>query len=362
MSKKVVFVVQGEGRGHLSQALAMKTIVTELNYKICKVYVGRNSQRKLPSYFTQSFSGLISEFASPNFLIDQDGKGIKVAKSLWHSFLNLPKYIYNSIWLATGINRQSPDLVISFYEPLVGLSQIFKRIKAPIVTLAHQYLSLHPSFQMPKKPRFDKNGLKVLSYISQIGSSKVLALSFYEFEDCIEKKITVVPPLLRDEVVGLNPETGDFYLVYLLNRGYANDIIQWQKQNPSYKLAVFWDNYEKPNEFNPQVNLWFYHLNAQKFLSKMSTCKALISTAGFESVSEALSLGKKVAVVPVKGHYEQKLNSFDVLETRAAFRNDEFEVDKIMLGLSKVEPPTIKTRDWIKSGNIKVKQVLSQFD
>lgn len=361
MSGTVIFVVQGEGRGHLSQALAMKSIVSKLNLEIVKVYVGRSSQRLLPNYFVNDFRGLIEEFDSPNFLIDEKGKGIKVTKSLWHSFLNLPKYISFSIRLAKRVNRINADLVVNFYEPLLGLSQFFKKIHAPIVSLAHQFFSLHPNFEMPSKPRFDKNGLKVLSYISGKGSEYKLALSFYEFENCEQRRIKVVPPLLRPAIFQLESKDQGYFLVYLLNKGYAQEIIDWQKENPEIRIEVFWDDFSKPKKWNPQKNLRFNHLDAHLFLEKMASCTSLISTAGFESVSEALLLGKRVALVPVKAHYEQKLNSYDALKTGMAVRNDDFDIDELINGVKKLPETKQSRNDWIASGNSKVELILSEL-
>jgi uncharacterized protein (TIGR00661 family) len=358
MSRTVIFVVQGEGRGHLSQALAMKSIVAKIGLTIVKVYVGRSSQRLLPSYFTKEFDGLITEFESPNFLIDEKGKGIKVAESLWLSFLNLPKYITFSIGLANKVNKLNADLVINFYEPLLGLSQFFKKIHAPVISLAHQFFSLHPKFPMPPKPKFDKNGLKVLSYISGKGSDALLALSFYEFENFEKRNILVVPPLLRPALFQLKSSDEGYYLVYLLNKGYAQDIIDWQRQNPDIQIEIFWDDFSKPKEWVPQKNLRFNHLDAELFLKKMAKCKALISTAGFESVSEALLLNKKVGLVPVKAHYEQKLNSYDALLTGMAVRNDDFEIGHLMEDIKKLPETKPSINEWIVSGNSKIESIL----
>ena len=43
----------------------------------------------------------------------------------------------------------------------------------------------------------------------------------------------------------------------------------------------------------------------------MADCSAMASTAGFESVCEAMCLGKPVMMVPVEGHFEQYCNARD---------------------------------------------------
>lgn len=45
---KVIFVVQGEGRGHLTQALALRQILLHEGHEIVKVLVGKSKNRKIP--------------------------------------------------------------------------------------------------------------------------------------------------------------------------------------------------------------------------------------------------------------------------------------------------------------------------
>ncbi|HEY5041587.1 MAG TPA: hypothetical protein VIK53_06240 [Verrucomicrobiae bacterium] len=65
-----------------------------------------------------------------------------------------------------------------------------------------------------------------------------LALSLYEAPDLPEKRIIVGPPILRKQLFQLesNPN-GDFVLVYLLNHGYADQIIRWSGKIPRLDTA-----------------------------------------------------------------------------------------------------------------------------
>lgn len=55
----------------------------------------------------------------------------------------------------------------------------------------------------------------------------------------------------------------------------------------------------------------------------MAGCKAFATTAGFESVCEALYLQKPVLMVPV--HIEQECNAFDATRAGAGIRSDRFD-------------------------------------
>ena len=58
----------------------------------------------------------------------------------------------------------------------------------------------------------------------------------------------------------------------------------------------------------------------------MARCRGLVSTAGFESIAEAMYLGKPVQVVPVEGHFEQWCNAFDTVRAGAGIRSKVFDL------------------------------------
>lgn len=52
----------------------------------------------------------------------------------------------------------------------------------------------------------------------------------------------------------------------------------------------------------------------------MAGCKAYASTAGFESICEAMYLGKPVLMVPA--HIEQDCNAYDAMKAGAGIISD----------------------------------------
>ena len=60
----------------------------------------------------------------------------------------------------------------------------------------------------------------------------------------------------------------------------------------------------------------------------MAGCKAYATTAGFESVCEAMYMGKPVLMVPT--HIEQACNAFEASSAGAGVVADDFELDKLL--------------------------------
>lgn len=51
---KVIFVIQGEGRGHLTQALALKQMLLHEGHEVVKVLVGKSKNRVIPEFSSSS--------------------------------------------------------------------------------------------------------------------------------------------------------------------------------------------------------------------------------------------------------------------------------------------------------------------
>lgn len=60
----------------------------------------------------------------------------------------------------------------------------------------------------------------------------------------------------------------------------------------------------------------------------MAGCRAYASTAGFESICEAMYLGKPLMMVP--SHIEQKCNAYDATRESAAIESDKFDLSVLL--------------------------------
>jgi hypothetical protein len=114
------------------------------------------------------------------------------------------------------------------------------------------------------------------------------------------------------------------------------------------RLHCFWDRPgAKPVEHHDET-LTFHQLDDAKFLSLMARCRGVVSTAGFESVAEAMYLGKPVQVVPVEGHFEQLCNAHDTVRARAGVRSRRFDIDRLQAFRSRRSPDASTFRQWVE--------------
>ena len=72
------------------------------------------------------------------------------------------------------------------------------------------------------------------------------------------------------------------------------------------------------------------------FLRQMAGCKAYASTAGFESICEAMYLGKPIMMVPA--HIEQDCNAYDASLSGAGIVSNDFELERLLEFAETYEP------------------------
>jgi uncharacterized protein (TIGR00661 family) len=345
---KILFLVQGEGRGHLTQAIALGQLLREAGHELAGAMVGKSVGRTIPSFFNEQILAPVYKFDAPNIVYNNGQMDVK--RTLYALLTHFPAYYRGLSFINRIVSEIKPDLIISFYETYGGLYNIIFRSKIPMVCIAHQYLLLHPKFIFPKNNRFNGFLINLNSKATSWLSVKRLALSFREMESGADLAMTVVPPLLRKEVLNLTVTSGDFFLVYMTHHSLSKQIIDWHLQYPEVPLNCFWDNPDASETFKYDETLTFHRISGDKYLHMLASCRALVTTAGFESVCEAMYFGKPVMMVPVPNHFEQECNAFDGVISGAGVTAKSFDLSVLQDYLPKHQDQSPKFREWYRRG------------
>lgn len=343
---KVLFIVQGEGRGHLTQAITMEGLLSRNGHEVVEVLVGKSSFRHLPGFFNRSIQAPVKRFLSPNFLPTTANKRVSLSRSVVYNVAKTPAYLRSMHYIHRRIKETGAELVINFYELLTGLTYLLFRPSVPQISIGHQYLFLHRDFEFPCKDKCSLWLLRFFTRLTCIGASEKLALSFREMEDDESARIRVVPPLLRREVLSCESVEGDYLHGYMVNAGFGENIKAWHSEHPQVPLHFFWDKQDEAEECKIDDTLSFHQIDDMKFLRYMAGCRAYAATAGFESVCEAMYLGKPLLMVPA--HIEQDCNAYDAARTGAGIVADEFDLQQL-LNFSENYRPDVSFRYWVRS-------------
>jgi uncharacterized protein (TIGR00661 family) len=286
----------------------------------------------------------------------KNNRSVSNTATLLGVFGKLPKYFRILRQLDDIVRETQPDVIINFFEPMAAFYAITRHRRPPVVAIGHQFMFQHPGYV--RAPQLWKQLLSMKIYTRLLGARATkLALSLYAAPDLPQKRIVVGPPILRKQLFSLssNPN-GDFVLVYLLNHGYADQIIAWSAKNPHTKLHCFYDKPGEPAEFEHSPSLTFHQLDGEKFLTMMAECWQVVCTAGFESVSEAAWLGKPLFLVPVENHVEQQVNALDAEQFGLGLAEKSFNLDR--LAELPASLPVEKFRAWLDSAPKKLFQAI----
>ena len=82
---RVLFVVQGEGRGHLTQAISMEKLLRGNGHEVVEVLVGKSESRRLPGFFIRSIQAPIKHIISPNFLPTRANRRANLSRSVLYN-------------------------------------------------------------------------------------------------------------------------------------------------------------------------------------------------------------------------------------------------------------------------------------
>lgn len=145
---------------------------------------------------------------------------------------------------------------------------------------------------------------------------RILLSSFYPAEPMFPNT-QIVGPMLRDEVLRARSESGDSLLCYF-NKGEHQYLPHVDRALRLLDCPVV--IYGTP--YRGQVdNLDFRAPSNDGFVHDLAHCRAVLSTAGNQTIGEAIHLGKPILAVP-EDAFEQRLNAHMVETMGAGQRAD----------------------------------------
>ncbi|HEY3371082.1 MAG TPA: glycosyltransferase family protein [Prolixibacteraceae bacterium] len=275
---KILYAIQGTGNGHLARATEIVPILKSMADTDVLVS-GTQADLKVPFPIDYSFSGL-------SFIVGQNG-GVDLLKT----FQRLQ--VFNFFQDIRNLPVEQYDLVISDFEPVSAWACRMKGITC--IGLSHQNAVLHPSAPQPKFN--DYIGKLILKHYAP---AKIkYGFNFKAFSPVI------FPPVIRATIRNAEATVKTHYTVYL--PAYSNQQIQdVLSQIPDTEWQVF---SKHSNHHYTIGNIQFHPVSLEGFTESFLSCTGLICSAGFEGPAEAIFLGKKLCVIPMKGQYEQHCNA-----------------------------------------------------
>jgi uncharacterized protein (TIGR00661 family) len=341
----------------MTQAMAVKEMAEAAGHQVVAVTLGVSAHRQVPEYFASAMKIPVRQLPTLEFKY-KNSKAVSNTATLLGVLGHLPKYSGLVRQLDAIVREAQPDVIINFFEPIAAFYTLTKKHRPPVVAIGHQFMFQHPNYVRASDLWKQLVSMRIYTWLLGARATK-LALSLYEAPDLPGKRIIVGPPILRKQLFSLTADpNGNFTLVYLLNHGYAEQIIKWSDANPGTRLHCFYDKPGAPAEFQHSPSLTFHKLDGEKFLRLMAGCRNVVCTAGFESVSEAAWLGKPLFLVPVENHVEQQVNAIDAQQFGIGIAEKSFNLDRLAELPDRL--PVEKFRAWMDCAPKKLFQAIEK--
>lgn len=314
---KILFGIQATGNGHISRSTEIYKILKQHPEveKLDVLISGGKAKMSLPFEVTYEYKGL-------SFYYGKKGK-ISIFKSIGKA---------NMLSMFIGLMKvpfRQYDLIISDFEPISLWGAKLAGVKR--VGIGNMYSMSSKKFPVPQK-------FSILNLYTRIvcPTHNKIAMHFQKFDDF------VYYPVIRSEIRNAVISDKDFTLVYLnsfrdeeLMKCFTEDKLRNRKFIIYSAVATRAYTYE---------NCTVKPLNNESFISDIVSCSRVITAGGFQTISEALYLGKKLFVIPIKQHSEQRDNA-RILEQMGVKTSTELNAYEIMDWMENPNTVEIKFED-----------------
>lgn len=274
---KILFAIQGTGNGHVSRAREIVPLLQRYG-EVDLLISGTEAEVALSQPIKYRFHGFSFVFGTNGGVDKRATYKIMNLRQLMRDIRHLPLKQY--------------DLVVNDFEPVSAWA--CRKQKVPSVSLSHQC-----SFVSPKTPRPGKWNYAEWLFKYYSPTTYHIGFHFERYDDFIHT------PVIRTEIRRLEPTNKGHYSVYLpayddktlISHLSKVKDVEWQIFSKRQKTA-----YREGN-----VNI--FPVSNDGFNQSMAGCEGLLTGGGFEGPAEALFLGKKVMMIPMRNQYEQQCNA-----------------------------------------------------
>jgi len=340
---KYFFIVQGEGMGHTTQSIALRAILEKNGHTVETTLLGTNFFRPRNPLYNSIRHRL---FFSPVLLHARGKRGINLFLTFIYNLLLIPVYIFTVLWIACQVRFSNVHAIVVFYDVTAQLGTLLSFTGKPVLSVSHHYFFEHPAFRWPSDRKAERIMLTFHSWLASLGVKKKLSISFTEESSIPGKKLFIVPPLLRSEILDAVSLRGNHIHIYSLQPGFLRSVIMLAVRNPQTLFRVFITKYNKNIELpsNMTVSL----ISGDEFTNSLLSASMVLCTAGFETPCEAAYLNKPLIVVPSENHFEQYCNSLDIM--RAGIGRAEPGFNVAVLQQTEGNPVHSEFTEWVKKG------------
>ncbi len=192
-----------------------------------------------------------------------------------------------------------PDGVITDFEPMTAY--LARRYKLPLISVDNQHAMRYMEYECPRGLRVNEAMSRLVVRLTVPAPDAALITTFFRGEVKNDRTF-LFPPILREDVVDREATRGEHIVVYHTRE--FGSFLDELKKFPDERFLVY--GYNRDAVDGP---IQFRKFSVEGFRDDVVSCKAVMATAGFTLLSEALHLRKPFLATPQQGQFEQELNA-----------------------------------------------------
>lgn len=288
---RILYGVSGEGSGHSSRAHCIASHLEQQGHTVKIASYDRGYRNLAKDFDVIEIVGLS--------IVSEDNEVSKL-KTITANLAKIPSGTSALNNLRQTIKDFSPDCVITDFEPCTAY--LANHYNLPLITIDNQHRMRYMQYEIP--PEFRKDAFITETIIrAMIPRPWVSLITTFHRGALKNDRSFLFPPILRQAVLDLKPTKDEHILVYVTS-GF-DSLLEVLKQFPRETFRVY--GYDKEER---DGNLHFRPFSQDGFLQDLANSKAVVATAGFTLISEALYLRKPILAFPMQGQFEQHLNAY----------------------------------------------------
>jgi len=288
---RIVYGCCGEGQGHSSRTLTMTRALRRQGHEVL-VLAARKAFQVLHPLLpdVREIPGLL--------LVYRDNR-VRFAATARANFPLLTRKRAIARDILRVLDDFQPDLAITDFDPFLPIAA--KMAGLPFISLDHQHVIPHLKLRMPPALWAEFQLAKWVVNLTHRGERANLVTSFFHAERT-PARLHCLPPILREEVLRLQPENHGHVVVYQTSSSFEALPALLKRLPFEFRIYAF-------DREGKEGNLSFRPRATATFLEDVATADWVLSNGGYTLLSECLHLGKPVFSVPVDGQFEQWLNA-----------------------------------------------------
>jgi len=295
---RILYGVVGEGMGHATRSKVVAEHLISRGHKV-KIVVSGRAFQFLKRHFDDvvEIRGLTIRYAKG--AMDRDA-------SLVQNVLLSPSMLFqNAASYIDDVRHFKPKIVFSDFDSYAYF--FAKRFKLPIVSIDNQQI-IHKckhDDEITKGVYADYRATRAFVKAKLPGCDHYFITSFFAppIRSKFEGRVTIVPPIVRREILDAEPSRGAHVLVYQTSTS-DKELVSELNRLPKQSFIVYGLRRDAV-----QGNCVLRNFSEEAFVKDLASARAVVTNGGLSLIHEAIYLKKPILSVPVRHQFEQEMNA-----------------------------------------------------